>query len=713
MKHELVLSLVLVVVLQGVAFAQYTDLPNYTAEQAKQGSAVYRQSCELCHGENLNDGSSPPITGDAFYSVWGGRTTGELLHYLETEMPTGSPGSLSEEQYLQVLAYVFQVSGFPAGSEELLANHDEYDPVRLPIPAGGRISAEIVDIPPPPNPRANPLEKISPVSTDMLVTPPDSDWLMWRRTYDAKGFSPLADIDIDNVSDLRVAWAWTMPPGRNISTPLVHDGVLFMYGSGSLVYALDAETGDILWRYEREKKWSSVRSFGPRSISIYQSLIILTTDDGHIVSLDVKTGNVVWDKSVLDSETLWFSGGTLVADGKILFGTTTASASGLNYISALNVQNGDELWRFYTVAQDNEQGRDTWNGVPMEERQGASVWVPGSFDPESNLLFFGTGNTYRPQLLNGPSNSTSSNAGLFTNSTLALDINSGKLIWYYQHLPNDQWNYDWAFERTIVTLPVNGSHEKLVLTSGKQAIFEVMQVNNGKYRFSIDTGLQNVITRIDPVTGAKMIAPSAYPQADETRFVCPDSLGARNWQPTSYNSDTSTIFTPYRESCMKVRSPLLPGDTPHGIFGQKPHPRPDSDGYFAGLRAIDLKKRKILWSTRKRAEISTGVMATAGGLVFSGARDRVFSAFDQADGDELWHVRLNGVPSGGPISYMVGNKQYIAVTTGDSEGFGEYNLGEGDQNPKGSSATIWVFVGASAQQRSGAPVKVTHTSGDP
>ena len=143
---------------------------------------------------------------------------------------------------------------------------------------------------------------------------------------------------------------------------------------------------------------------------------------------------------------------------------------------------------------------------------------------------------------------------------------------------------------------------------------------------------------------------------------------------------------------MKMRSPLLPGDTPHGNFGQKPYPRPDSDGNFAGLRAINMESREILWSTRKRAELSTGILATAGGLIFSGSRDRVFSACDQSDGTELWQVRLNGVPSGGPISFMIGGKQYIAVTTGDSEGFGEYNFGEGDQNPKTSSATIWVFA---------------------
>ena len=691
MKTILVTTLVLMFALQKAAFALDTGLPGYTSEQAQQGKAVYRQSCESCHGVNLNDGSSLPITGDLFYSVWGGRTVGELLRYIETEMPTGSPGILSSKQYRQVLAYMFQVSGFPVGDDELSQNQDEYNTARLPIPSGGRVSADIVVIPPPPNPRASPLDKITKVSSQTLAEAPADDWLMWRRTYDAKGFSPLKNINAKNVTDLKVAWTWTMPGGRNISTPLVHDGVMFMYGAGSLVYAFDAVTGDILWRYEREKKWNSPRFFGPRAISIYDDNIILTTDDGNIVALDVKTGKVVWDKSVLTAATLWFSGGTLVADEKILIGTATASASGMNFIAAFDVHTGDELWRFYTIAQDGQQGGDSWNGVAAEHRQGASVWAPASYDPESNLVFFGTGNTYRPQLLSNLSEGAASNDGLYTNSTLALDIDTGKLKWFFQHLPNDQWNYDWAFERTVMTLPINGIDMKVVFTGGKQAIFEAMQVIDGEYQFSIDTGLQNVIKGIDPITGAKTIAADVLPEINQTRFVCPDSLGARNWQPTSFNTKTNTLFTPYRESCMKIRSPLLPGDTPHGQFGQKPYPIPDSDGNFAGLRAINLESRKILWSTRKRAELSTGLLATTGGLVFSGSRDRVFSAYDQSDGTELWQVRLNGVPSGGPISYMVEGKQYIAVATGDSEGFGEYNLGEGDQNPKKSSTTIWVF----------------------
>ena len=689
-KVLLVVS-VLFLTLKNLVFAFNIDSPIYTLEQATQGEEIYKQSCVLCHGENLNDGSEKAIVGDTFYSIWGGRTVAELFKYVQTIMPLGSPGTLTDEQYLSVLSYMFQKAGIPAGTDNLSSKHDELNLMRLPIPVGGVLKEEVVEIPPHPNPTNSPLEKISNVTNEMLINPPDEDWLMWRRSYDAKGFSPINNINKSNVSDLKVVWSWTMSSGRNTSTPLVHDGVMFMHGAGSSIDAFNAVTGDILWRYRREKQEQPPRFFGPRSIAIFDNKIISTTDDGFIIAIHIKTGEVVWEKLVVGSSSEFFSGGPLIADGKIILGTSTATASGKNFIVALDAKNGQEIWRFHTIPKNSELGNDSWNGASYEERQGAGIYTPGSYDPDANLVFFGTGNTYRPQLLMPKKKQGANNDGLYTNSTLALNADDGKLVWYFQHLPNDQWNYDWAYERTVITLPINGNNREIILTGGKQAIFEAMDLKTGQYLFSIDLGLQNVISAIDLNTGDKSIAPNMMPMENETRFSCPDSLGNRNWQPTSFIVEKNILITPYREACMKVRSPLLPGDTPHGQFGQKPFPVPDSDGNFGGLKAINLETKKTQWTTRRRAEISTGVLTTVGGLIFVGARDRVFSAHDQINGKELWRVRLNGVPSGGPISFSVNGKQYIAVMTGDSGGFEGYNFGEGNSNPENNSATIWVL----------------------
>lgn len=666
-------------------------LPSYTKNQAKQGAELYRKNCAACHGDKLNNGSTaPPLLGDVFYSRWGGQPVGNLLIYIERRMPPGANGVLDTKQYTDILAYIFMQGGMLAGSEamstDIVKLHQEF----LPVPASGVIPEEKIEIPPPPSVSVNPLDDISTVTDQMLIDAPASDWLMWRRTYDATGFSPLNNITSENVNNLQVAWTWSMPSGRNITTPLVHDGVLFMYAKGAVIHALDAKTGDLLWRHERVLQ-GSVAPYLPRAIAIYGDKILFASGDGHVVALDIKTGEKLWDKAVLESNR-YFSGGPLVVNGRVLLGTSTASLSGRNFIVALDANTGEEAWRFYTVAQSDDPGGDTWNNLGDAQRSGAGVWTPGSYDPEQGLAFFGTGNTYISagklrQLAEG----ASSNHGLYMNSTLALNPDSGKLAWYYQHLPNDQWNYDWAFERTLVTLPINGKNQKVLLTGGKPAIFDALNVDNGTYQFSFDLGLQNVIESIDPQTGAKKIATNAMPEAGKTRFVCPSSHGARNWMPTALNPQTHILYIPFLENCMKVRPPK-PGDLIVGDMGQRAYPRPNSDGNFGGLKAVNLLTQKTLWTDRRRAIPTTGALATAGGLTFMGSLDRTFTAYQQSTGKQRWQVRLNDVPGGGPISFMVDGKQYIAVTTGHSwarniDGFMAPEI----QNPQESNATIWVF----------------------
>ncbi|MDA1371731.1 MAG: PQQ-binding-like beta-propeller repeat protein [Proteobacteria bacterium] len=284
-----------------------------------------------------------------------------------------------------------------------------------------------------------------------------------------------------------------------------------------------------------------------------------------------------------------------------------------------------------------------------------------------------------------------SNDGLHTNSTLALDIDTGELVWSFQHFPNDQWNYDWAYERIITSVPGMGSSHKMVVASGKQAIFETLNIDDGDYQFSIDPGLQNVIKAIDPITGDKEIAQETFPTVDELRLACPDTNGARTWRPAALDPDVNILYIPYREACMNI-GPHLPGYDVYSGYGRKTVPRPDSDGNFGGLLALDLKTREPLWTHRKRAIPSTGVLATAGNLLFYGSTDRVFTAHDIADGNELWRARLNGIPSGAPISFSIAGKQYIGVTTGDRNEVYRLDPNEEHKNPKNISATIWVFA---------------------
>src|SRR5581483_2145800 len=362
-----------------------------------------------------------------------------------------------------------------AASVLVLVHAQEQGPGGLitPPPGPGGGVSPYVTLPPAPK-RANPLERLTPVTDALLMHPPESDWLTWRRTYDDWGFSPLKQINRRNAGELRLAWSWSLPPGPNEMTPLVHDGVLFVFGYGDKVQALDAGTGDLLWQYSRQLP-QGVQPSVKRNLALYENRLYVPTSDAHMVALDIKTGRVVWDHMIADHKMGFnITGGPLVAKGKVMQGVGGRAAGG-NFIAALDARTGEEAWRFYTIARPGEPGGNTWNGLPLEKRNGASVWTAGSYDPDLNLAFFGFGQTDDTGPLLKPVNQPGvTNDGLYTDSTLAINPDTGKLAWYFQHVSNDQWDLDWVFERQLIPLPVNGTTQKLAVTSGKMAIYDAL-----------------------------------------------------------------------------------------------------------------------------------------------------------------------------------------------------------------------------------------------
>jgi alcohol dehydrogenase (cytochrome c) len=535
-------------------------------------------------------------------------------------------------------------------------------------PGGGLTPG--VKLPPAPN-TPNPLDKFTPVTDATLQNPPQSDWLTWRRGFDYQGFSPLKEITRANVAGLRVAWSWTLPPGANEATPIVHDGVMFIHGFGDRVQALNAATGDLLWDYSRKlpQAVASVK----RNISLYGNRIYLATSDVHTVALDARTGKVIWDSPLTDPKIapvggqngFRLTGGPLVAKGKVMVGTV-GRVPGKNYIVALDAETGKEVWRFNTIAQPGEPNGDTWNGHTAEERNGASVWVAGSYDTQLNLVFFGVAQTYDTALLANPTNNPGvKNDGLYTDCTIALSPDTGRLVWYYQHLPNDQWDLDWVFERQIVRLPVNGMVRPVIITAGKQAIYDVIDAETGRWIYSKDLGLQNIVSSIDQVTGKKNINPEAVPGDGKAHIVCPHAGGAKSWLPSSYNPGTNILYVPLVESCMDL-TPVEAGARGSLSTGVRwsLRPRADSDGNYGRVEAINMLTREVVWTERHRAPVSTGALDTAGGVIFNGSIDRYFRAYDDQNGKVLWEARLNDVPSNAPISFSVNGKQYIAIGVG-------------------------------------------------
>jgi PQQ-dependent dehydrogenase (methanol/ethanol family) len=675
-------------------------IATFTSAQAAQGRQAYAQSCAACHGQNLNGGEfASALEGATFVQNWGGKSASALFEYIRTKMPPDNPGSLSVETCAQLMAFILERNGVQPAETGLPTDEKALAKMSIPRVATQR-PAPMMPLSPlaPPIPVVklpDPLATITPVSDALLDDPPASDWLLWRRTYDDKGFSPLRQIDRGNVSDLRVLWAWSLPNGPNEATPLEHDGVLFVDSYGDHVQALNATTGDLLWEYARQAA-SDVRQRVKRNIAIYGDKLYVPTSDDHMVALDVKTGAVIWDQPLADYTKGWqITGGPLVVKGKVLQGIAGQAPGGC-WIVALDAETGKPAWKFYTIARPGEFGGNSWNGLPVDKRSGASVWTAGSYDPQLNLAYFGTGQTYDTgpmlHLVHEPG---VTNDGLYEDTTLAFDPDTGKLVWHFQHVPNDQWDLDWAFEQQLIDLPVNGKPQKLVVTSGKMGIYEGMDAASGKFIFAKDLGLQNVVTSIDPRTGKPTINPEVVVGDGKPHMICPHPGGGRSWIATSYDSASKILYVPLVESCMD----LIPapkgqrGDLSSG-YDWFIRPRPGSDGNYGRVEAFNLETKKPVWIDRQRAPQSTCVLATAGGVVFAGALDRYLKAYDAGTGKLLWEVRMNDVPSSCPISYSVNGRQYVAVVVGNG---GAQTatfpvLVPEIQNPPGHGAAIWVFA---------------------
>jgi alcohol dehydrogenase (cytochrome c) len=555
-------------------------------------------------------------------------------------------------------------------------------------------------------PRTEPRKPLTPVTEEMLRNPPAEDWLMFRRTYNAWGYSPLDRINKTNVKKLTVAWTWALTAGATEITPIVHDGVLFIYNYADKVQALNATNGDLLWEYKRDLPAPLVAEGGnplaKRSMAIIGDTLIVATSDAHLIALNVNTGKVTWDRAVADWTKGWrYTGGPLVAGGKIVQGMTGCGNAqpGGCFITGHDPKTGAEAWRFYSIARPGEPGGDTWNGVPLEKRHGASVWNSSSYDVDTKTLFFGVGQPY-PWMaeMNGlmPKKDGMKNNALYADSTLALDPETGKLKWHFQHLANDTWDLDYAYERVLVDLPVNGKTRKTLVTVGKLGIIEVLDRTTGEWLWHKETVYQNVVTGIDPKTGEKTINQESVPHIGKTTVNCPADPGGRGWPATSYSPKTHMLYLPLNEYCSDTTPlPVEAGQIYMGggraIYARKPIP--NSDGNIGRVDAVSLDSQKQAWSFRTRAPQTGAVLATAGGVVFSGSWDRYIRAFDDQSGKLLWQVRTSNAVNSFPITYSVNGKQYVAVSVGNGSSHARSlaTLTPEIRNPDGGSA-LWVFA---------------------
>ena len=524
-----------------------------------------------------------------------------------------------------------------------------------------------------------------PVTDQMLRNPDPADWLHWRRTFNSWGYSPLTQITRTNVSQVALVWTRPLGPGIQEGTPLVYRGVMYFPNPSDYVQALDARTGDLKWEYRRSLpadlgKYFPVPSIN-RSLAIHGNTIIDTSADDFVYALDAATGKLAWETKILDyTMGAQQTAGPLVANGKVISGRGCEPEGGPEacIITAHDADTGKELWRTHTIPKPGEPGGDTWGNVPWEERRHVGTWMVPSYDPELNLIYIGTSVTSpAPKYALGGNE----HQYLYHNCTLALDADTGRIVWYYQHVV-DHWDLDHPFERLLVDTAVTPSREAVkwinprirpgerrkVLTGipGKTGIVYTLDRQTGEFLWATPTVLQTAVATIDGATGKVTTNPeSVFERKGDVRFVCPTANGGKNWQAGAYTPLTNTMFFPLQNTCAELTATLdKPSlDSLYG-FTSKATLAPGSDK-VGTVQAISAETGATLWKYEQRAG-TMSLLATAGGILFGGDSNGRFRAFDQNTGKVLWEVNLGSAVTGYPITYAIAGKQYVAVSTGSS-----------------------------------------------
>ena len=487
----------------------------------------------------------------------------------------------------------------------------------------------------------------------------DGQWPMYSGSYDSHRFSPLTQITAANVATLRPVWAY-QPPGTGSieSTPIVAGGVMYVTSGPTMVAALDLRSGKPLWEWTRPIAASVLNLGFPRvnrGVAIRDGTIYVGTLDGYLVALDAKAGIERWSVHVGENPTGHaITAAPLVVDDKVIVGISGGEAGIRGFLDAYDAKSGKPLWRFWTVPSPGEPGSESWPGDSWVHGGGAT-WLTGSYDPALRLLYWGTGNP-------GPdwNGDTRKGDNLYTASLVAIDVDTGKPRWHFQFTPHDVHDWDANQIPLLVDAEVGGRPRALVVTANRNGFFYALDRRTGAFVYGTPYAKQTWAKGLDD-KGRPIEIPGMEP-SDKGTLVYPSLQGSTNWASPSYSPATGMVYVPVREMgsvYFKTPTEYRPGT----YYTGGSEKRLDEESWGA-VRAIDAKTGKKAWDFALPSPSWAGVMSTAGGLVFSGSNEGNFYALDAASGKPLWQFQTGGAIRSGPMSFLVGDKQHVAVAGG-------------------------------------------------
>ena len=522
-----------------------------------------------------------------------------------------------------------------------------------------------------------------PVTDQMLRNPSPNDWLMLRGNYQGWGYSQLEQINKGNVKNLQLVWARVMEPGINESTPIVHNGVMYLGNSNDVVQAIDATNGDLLWEYRHPlpeaAAFHGMLGQRKRSVALYGDNVYFVTWDNYVVALDARTGKVAWQTNRGGDLFVSNSTGPIVVNGMVIAGSTCQYAGFGCYVTAHDTKTGEELWRNSLIPRPGQPGDETWAGSPYESRWMTGVWGQITYDPELDMVYYGSSGV-------GPASETQRNmpgatmAG--TDTRFAVRPKTGEVVWKHQVLPRDNWDQECTFEMMVINTNVNpdpsaagmmavnpdarrGPRKTLTGVPCKTGIAWSFDAATGEFLWAKQTNEQNLVEKIDNKGLVTVNENVVLKEVGKTYHMCPTFTGGRDWPSGAYNPKANVMFMPLQNLCYDTTPRADRDAAPEFVYNVNNVAKLATGKDKAGrVDAISVETGKTIWSYETRVSNFSPVLATAGGVLFNGGMDRYLRAHDIDTGTVLWQTRLASQALGFTVTYSVNGRQYVAIAAG-------------------------------------------------